>query len=103
MDDLDSLPADQHAEFRRSCRPETANGIIVGDRLRRWAVRPADSSNQRRITVYSVNYREMDLEFEIVGLFRRAGTTERGDQCRHFGQSGRVDDQRQAAPDGSKP
>lgn len=73
MDDLDSLPPDQHAEFSQVVErlKESRNGLVVGsDRLE--AMGRAVGGTLRigdRVTIYSVNYRELDLEFEIVGLF----------------------------------
>lgn len=73
MEDLDSLPPDQHREFAAAVERLQANrrGIILGQerlgsmgRAVGGTLRPGD-----RITIYSINYRGVDLEFEIVGVF----------------------------------
>jgi putative ABC transport system permease protein len=73
MDDLDSLPPDQHAAFSEVVQrlKESRNGLIVGaDRLAGMSRAVGGQLKVGdRVTIYSVNYRGMDLEFEIVGLF----------------------------------
>ena len=67
MDDLDNLPADQAAEFAAAAQRLEANrqGLIVGkDRLALLNKRVGD-----RIRLYGINFRNIDLELEIVGVF----------------------------------
>lgn len=67
MDDLDSLPADKAAEFAQVVDKLKTNkqGMVLGkERLRQIQKRVGE-----RIKIFSINYREIDLEFEIVGLF----------------------------------
>jgi putative ABC transport system permease protein len=67
MDDLDSLPPDKAATFSQVVEKLKANkqGLVLGkERLRTINKQVGD-----RIKIYSINYREIDLEFEIVGLF----------------------------------
>ncbi len=67
MDELDSLPPDQHRQFAEVVQrlEQNRQGIILGrQRLEALNKRVGD-----RITIYSLNYRGIDLEFEIVGLF----------------------------------
>ena len=67
MDDLDSLPPDKGATFKEVVDKLKANkqGLILGkERLKTINKRVGD-----RIKITSINYREIDLEFEIVGLF----------------------------------
>lgn len=67
MDELDSLPADRKSSFQQVVDKmiQTKQGIILGKtRLKQINKKVGD-----RIKIYSVNYREIDLEFEIVGLF----------------------------------
>ncbi|MFN0195400.1 MAG: ABC transporter permease [Planctomycetaceae bacterium] len=67
MDELDSLPEDQRREFEKVVNKlqDKRQGIILGrDRLA--------SINKKvgeRIKVFGLNYKEIDLELEIVGLF----------------------------------
>jgi putative ABC transport system permease protein len=67
MDDLDSLPPDQAAELAEGIKKleENRQGIIIG-RTR------LESLNKRvgeRLKIFSMNYKEIDLEFEIVATF----------------------------------
>lgn len=67
MDDLDSLPPGPREEFQVVVDKMVGNkqGIVLGrERLKRINKRIGD-----RITIYSINYRGIDLEFEIVGVF----------------------------------
>lgn len=67
MDDLDSLPSPAKEEFQQVVDKLAANkqGIVLGrKRLETINKRVGD-----RITIYSINFRGIDLEFEIVGLF----------------------------------
>jgi putative ABC transport system permease protein len=67
MDDLDNLPADQAAEFEKAVERLDRNrqGLIVGiERLKMLDKRVGD-----RIKLYGINFRGIDLELEIVGLF----------------------------------
>ncbi|MFO0868319.1 MAG: ABC transporter permease [Pirellulales bacterium] len=67
MDDLDSLPPDKAAAFAEVVEKLKANkqGIVLGkERLRLIQKRVGE-----RIKITSINYRDIDLEFEIVGLF----------------------------------
>lgn len=73
MDDLDNLPDSQKGPFEEVVTrlKERRNGLVVGeDRLA--AMSRAVGGQLKigdRVTIYSVNYRGIDLEFEIVGLF----------------------------------
>lgn len=67
MDDLDTLPAEQAAELDAAIAKMEQNrqGLIVGrDRLKMLGKQVGD-----RIKIFGVNYRGIDLELEIVGLF----------------------------------
>jgi putative ABC transport system permease protein len=67
MDDLDSLPPDQAAELQRNIHKLEQNkrGMIVGiERLKSLNKRVGE-----RIKIYSMNYKDIDLEFDIVGAF----------------------------------
>lgn len=67
MDDLDSLPADQAADLEAAIAKMEANrqGVIVGKaRLEALQARIGD-----RIKLFGINYRGIDLELEIVGVF----------------------------------
>jgi putative ABC transport system permease protein len=67
MDDLDNLPADQAAELAKSVErlKQNRQGLIVGkERLALLDKRVGD-----RIKLYGINYRGIDLELEIVGVF----------------------------------
>lgn len=67
MDDLDSLVEPTKSEFAKVVAQLEANrqGVIVGrDRLAALNKRVGE-----RITLYGINYRDIDLELEIVGLF----------------------------------
>jgi len=67
MDELDALPPDSAATLDQAIRKMEQNrqGMIIGkDRLA--------SINKRvgeRIKLYGINYRDIDLELEIVGVF----------------------------------
>ena len=67
MDELDSLPPEDASRLDEAIRQMEANrrGIILGkDRLAALNKRVGD-----RITLYGINYRGIDLEFDIVGVF----------------------------------
>lgn len=67
MDGLDELKGQEREQFAAmvSKLENTRNGLIVGkDRLESLGKKVGD-----RITIYSFNYKEIDLEFEIVGEF----------------------------------
>ncbi|MEZ6101793.1 MAG: ABC transporter permease [Pirellulaceae bacterium] len=67
MDELDSLPADQKERFGKVVDKLASNrqGLILGeDRLAAIDRRVGD-----RITLYGLNYKDINLEFEIVGTF----------------------------------
>jgi len=69
MDDLDpqTLGPEKNRELMQAIHKLEANkrGAIIGrERLERMNKRVGD-----RITVYSMNFKEIDLEFEIVGVF----------------------------------
>ena len=67
MDDLDTLPADQLAELNEAVERMDKNrqGLIVGKE--RLAL--LDKRVGERIKLYGINYRGIDLELEIVGVF----------------------------------
>jgi putative ABC transport system permease protein len=65
MDDLDSLPADQAAEVQDLIEKMKANrqGLVLGiDRLAALNKQVGD-----RITLYGINYKDINLEFDILG------------------------------------
>jgi putative ABC transport system permease protein len=67
MDELDSLPSGPKADLNKAIQKMESNrqGIIVGRRR-------LDALNKKvgdRITVFGVNYRDLELECEIVGTF----------------------------------
>jgi putative ABC transport system permease protein len=67
MDDLDSLEGEPRRQLAEAVArlEQTKQGLIVGrERLRLLGKRVGDT-----LTVYSFNYREIDLDFEIVGEF----------------------------------
>ncbi len=67
MDDLDSLPADQAAELQRNIKKleENKRGIIIGtERLATINKRIGE-----RVKIYSMNFKDIDLEFDIIGTF----------------------------------
>ncbi len=67
MDELDSLPPVQRAELERGIKAMESNrqGIIMGQkRLDALKKRVGD-----RIKIFGINYRELELECEIVGTF----------------------------------
>lgn len=69
LDELDNLPSDKAADLAQSVRRLELNrqGIILGfDRLTAINRQVGD-----RFKVYSINFKEIDLEFEIVGMFPR--------------------------------
>lgn len=73
MDDLDNLPDGQKQEFAAVVErlKSSRNGIIVGQERLAALSRGVGGTLKigDRITIYSVNYRGIDLEFEVVGLF----------------------------------
>lgn len=73
MDDLDNLQGSELADFSAAVDrlKNSRNGIIVGKERLAALSRGVGGTLKvgDRITIYSVNYRELDLEFEIVGLF----------------------------------
>ena len=75
MDELDSLPADQARELEAVIEKMEANrqGIVMG---KDW-MRILNKQVGDRITLHGLNYRGIDLEFEIVGVFPPAATTNR--------------------------
>jgi putative ABC transport system permease protein len=69
LDELDNLPPDEAAELARGVKRLELNrqGILLGyDRLKAIHREVGD-----RFKVYSMNYKEIDLEFEIVGMLPR--------------------------------
>lgn len=67
MDELDSLPPDKRKPFEETVKrlEENTRGIIVGkERLATLKKRIGD-----RFTIHGFNYKGIDLEVEIVGLF----------------------------------
>jgi len=67
MDDLDNLPSDQAAELQAAALRLEGNrqGLIVGqERLALLGKRVGD-----RLKLYGINFRGIDLELEIVGVF----------------------------------
>jgi len=67
MDDLDSLPPGPKQEFQKVVDKmvDKKQGIVLGrKRLETINKRVGD-----RITITSINFRGIDLEFEIIGLF----------------------------------
>ena len=68
MDELDQLPADKAASLMEAIAGLERNprgGIIMGrTQLERLQKRIGE-----RFTLYGINYRDIDLEFEIVGTF----------------------------------
>jgi putative ABC transport system permease protein len=65
--ELKNLPADKAESLRASiaCLKEHRNGIIVGrEKLAQIHKRVGD-----RFTLTSMNYKDIDLEFEVVGVF----------------------------------
>jgi putative ABC transport system permease protein len=67
LDDLDSLPPKEDAELKQAVEKlkETRNGIILGPNF----LRNLNKKVGDRLTVYSLNYKDIDLELEIVGAF----------------------------------
>lgn len=67
MDELDSLQSPQRENFARSIKAleENEQGIILGrDRLKKLNKRIGD-----KFTIYSLNYKDIDLELTVVGEF----------------------------------
>ena len=67
MDDLDTLPPDQAADLDAAIEKMEQNrqGLILGkERMAMLNKRVGD-----RITLYGLNYKGIDLELEIVGVF----------------------------------
>jgi putative ABC transport system permease protein len=67
MDDLDSLPPDQARDLQTNIKKLEMNkrGIIVGiDILTKFNKRIGE-----RIKLYGINYKDIDLEFDLVGAF----------------------------------
>jgi putative ABC transport system permease protein len=67
MDDLDTLKGEPRKQLEESVAKleETRTGVILGqERARLLGKKVGD-----RFTIYSFNYREIDLEFEVVGIF----------------------------------
>lgn len=65
MDGLDELKGEERQKLEEYVRKmeQTRNGLIVGkDRLKNLGKKVGD-----RIKIYSFNYKEIDLEFEILG------------------------------------
>jgi len=73
MEDLDNLPPGPKAEFSKAVERLTQNrqGIILGQQRLAALSRTVGGTLRigDKITVYSLNYRGVDLEFEIVGQF----------------------------------
>jgi putative ABC transport system permease protein len=73
MEELDSLTGTQQEEFQKVVdrMKETRNGLVVGQSRLASLSRAAGGQLGvgSRIKVFSFNYREIDLELEIVGLF----------------------------------
>ncbi len=66
MDDLDNLPADLARELQENIRKMESNrqALLVGPKK----LAQIHKQVGQRIKLYSINYREINLEFEIVGL-----------------------------------
>ncbi len=67
MDDLDTLKGEPRKQLEESVAKleATRTGVILGqERARLLGKKVGD-----RFTIYSFNYREIDLEFEVVGIF----------------------------------
>ena len=67
MDDLDDLPEPQKSQFRETVKKLDANrqGLLLG----RGRLLALDKKIGERIKLFGLNYRGIDLEFEIVGTF----------------------------------
>ena len=69
MDDLDKMPADskEGREIREAAGKMEKNiqGIILG----RTRAQMIDKKIGDRFTLYGINYRDLKMEFEVVGLF----------------------------------
>ncbi len=65
MDDLDNLPADQAKELQENIRRMEQNrqAIVIGHEK----LKTIHKQVGQRIKLYGVNYRDINLEFEIVG------------------------------------
>lgn len=67
MDELDSLPTEKTRDLRAAIEKMKSNrqGVILGrDRLKELHKRIGD-----RFTVYGMNYKDINLEVEVVGTF----------------------------------
>jgi putative ABC transport system permease protein len=67
MDDLDSLPPDQARDLQSNIKKLETNkrGLIVGiDLLKKFNKRVGE-----RLKIYSLNFKDIDLEFDLVGAF----------------------------------
>ncbi len=67
MDELEELTGEQRGELERLIAVAESNrqGIVLGrDRLKALNKRVGE-----RITLYGLNYKDIDLEFEIIGIF----------------------------------
>jgi putative ABC transport system permease protein len=67
MDELDSLQGQEKADLEAAVTrlEETRTGVILGqERAKLLGKKVGD-----RLTIYSFNYKDIDLEFEVVGLF----------------------------------
>lgn len=76
MDELDALPPDKAAELEESVGrlEQNRRGMIIGrERLKAILGKDQLSSPKeylgKRLKIYSFNYKNIDLEFEIVGVF----------------------------------
>ena len=67
MDELDSLPVEQAAQLNTDIAKmrEKRNGLIIGQER----LKAINKLVGERITLYGLNYKDVNLEFEIVGLF----------------------------------
>jgi putative ABC transport system permease protein len=67
MDDLDTLKGEPRKQLEESVAKleETRTGVILGQERARLLGKTVGD----RFTIYSFNYREIDLEFEVVGIF----------------------------------
>ena len=65
MDDLDNLPADRAQELRENIRKMEANklAIVIGPQK----LKQINKRVGERIKLYSVNFKDINLEFDIVG------------------------------------
>jgi len=67
LDDLDSLPPEEDASLRAAVDKlkTTRNGIILGPNF----LKNLNKKVGDRFTLFGLNYRDIDLEFEVVGQF----------------------------------